>query len=491
MKRFFVILFLIPSIAFGAYTEFYCDASNGSNLNSGSDAGTSVYTSTNGGWNSGTGVFTPTDGSNPATAVPGVTVGQFASVYIDGATVGVFVGRVTAVTNATNGTITVSTAAVIGSPPATNASARTIKVGGCWKGPNAASAFPFSLNGMGSARDASSNPMRVNLKNNSTYSITSSMTWANATNPWFTQGYSSTVGDGGKATIDGSTSTAGVIGDVGLASNTISDIIFTTSFTSGSTNLISTTRATNFVRCVFKGARGSCVNLTGASTLTECEAYDCNKSNTASQGGFLASDSVRFVRCVAHDNSGNANSGFVLNGGSATLINCISDTNGLYGVNITSGSNLTMNSIINSDIYNNTSDGVHTAASGPGLLIENTNLIKNGGAGINNATKAQGFSFNNGYGAGTQANGSGDTLLNIAESGKVTYASNVTPWVDPANGDFRINLSAAYNAGRGAFTETQGYSSPNTVGYPDIGAANHNDSCGGTGPCQTSGASSY
>src|SRR5215472_6750624 len=106
MKRFLIVLLLIPYLAFGAFTEFYMNASTGSNLNGGSDAGTVTYTSTNGNYNAGTGVFTPTDGSNPVTA--GVTVGQFASIYIDGATVGVFVTRVTAVTNATNGTITTS-----------------------------------------------------------------------------------------------------------------------------------------------------------------------------------------------------------------------------------------------------------------------------------------------------------------------------------------------------------------------------------------------
>ena len=60
-------------------------------------------------------------------------------------------------------------------------------------------------------------------------------------------------------------------------------------------------------------------------------------------------------------------------------------------------------------------------------------------------------------------------------SGAVTYASNATPWVDPANGDFRTNLPAAMNAGRGAFTETAA-SYAGAVGYPDIGAAMHKDS---------------
>jgi hypothetical protein len=54
--------------------------------------------------------------------------------------------------------------------------------------------------------------------------------------------------------------------------------------------------------------------------------------------------------------------------------------------------------------------------------------------------------------------------------GSVTYATDVTPWVDPTNGDFRINLAAAKGTGRGTFTQTAS-SYAGTVGYPDIGAA--------------------
>lgn len=489
MKRFLVILFLIPSIAFGAYTEFYCDATNGSNLFSGSSTNASPYTKTSGNWVQGTRVYTVQDGTNPSSSV---NVGDFASVYPNGASApAVYIGRITAVQNANNGTITIDSAAVMGAAPANSTGGETIVVGGPWKGPNAASAFPFSFSGMGTARDSSSNPMRVNMKNNSTYSITSSMIWQNATNPWVVQGYASSVGDGGKATIDGGTSTAGVMGDIGLSSNCVTDIIFTTSFTTGSTNMIATLRSANFVRCVFKGARGYGISLANNSQMTECEVYDCNKSNTLAQGGVVAGDGVRLLRCIIHDNAGSNSSGVVQSGGGCFYQNCVFDTNGQYGINFTTFSSTGGNYISGCDFYNNTSDGIHSSSVswGQQIWVENSNFIKNGGSAIIMGGKAQGFSYNNGYGAGTQANGSGDTLLNTAESGKVTYASNVTPWVDPANGDFRINLPAAMSVGRGAFQQTQGYSSPNTVGYPDIGAADHADTCAGLGPCQTSGAS--
>ncbi len=88
--------------------------------------------------------------------------------------------------------------------------------------------------------------------------------------------------------------------------------------------------------------------------------------------------------------------------------------------------------------------------------------------------------MNCGYGAGTQANTSGATngTGDLDVGGAVTYASDATPWADPANGDFRISLAAAKGAGRGAFTQTAA-SYAGTVGYPDIGAAQSAASGGG------------
>jgi hypothetical protein len=132
-------------------------------------------------------------------------------------------------------------------------------------------------------------------------------------------------------------------------------------------------------------------------------------------------------------------------------------------------------------LYNNTSNGINIAtALSTHVWIENCNFVKNGGAGINNISVINtGFVYNCGYGAGTQANGSGDTINNLVQSGTVTYGSNLTPWVDPANGDFRINLLAANFAGRGAFTETAS-SYAGTIGTPDIGAAQSRTGSAGT-----------
>lgn len=459
------------------FTEFYCDAANGSNLNSGSDAGTSVYTSTNGSWSTVTNLFTPTDGTNPATASPGVTVGQFASVYIDGAAVAVYVGRVTNVVNAVNGAITVSSSAKMGTAPTTSATTRTIKVGGCWKGPNGTSWFPFSIAMVGTTlTDSGGDLTRINLKNNAIYQMTGSANTAGFNN-LVVQGYSSSVDDSGIANIDNS-SGATLLTIASATSCFYKQLKFSCSSGSGSTSLLSVTGGGHWFRCVFTGSRGSGINLSSTDAVVrECEAYDNNKGNGASNAGFVSSSNTQFFSCISHDNTGSNSSGFLITTANGTFNNCIADTNG--GSGITTSSNPATLSITNCDFYNNGGDGIVIGNTVP--IIINCNFIKNTGKAINvTGLTRGGLVSHNGYGSGTQANGSADSLSNIYDDGTaITYASNVTPWVDPANGDFRIDLVAANFAGRGAFTETApSYSG--TIGYPDVGAAQSLTGGGGT-----------
>lgn len=445
-----------------AFTEFYCNPSTGSNMNGGSDENTSPsFADTNGNWNATTGVFTATK------AVTGVTNGQFASVFLDGASAPVFIGRVTA-NDAT--TITVSLTACSGTPPATGATGRSINVGGVWKGPNAADIAPFNLI-TAAAKNAAGNIPRVNLKNNADYQI-SAVVAQNQTGPLWFQGYSSTAGDGGKAKIDTQTN---VINGVTLSTQVaLADLIVTSSAASGTSIGFSDGGSNLFFRCVAYGFRGRGFSTSNSAFLYECEAYS-NRDIA-----FLGSYSV-FVRCIAHDNTGGGGYGFYL-GACTSLIDSVSDSNGSYGIYVEAAAYA---NVTGCDAYNNGNDGIRIAsATCVGVSIENCNLVKNGGYGINNIPGAAcpGIVHNCAFGAGTQANTSGDhnALGSIIEVGSIAYPDNVTPWVDPANGDFRINLAQAKGAGRGAFTQTAA-SYAGTVGYPDIGAAQHEETAGGGG----------
>ncbi len=116
-----------------AFTEFYI-STLGSNLNGGSsNTANSTFTCVNGNWNAASFNFTPKDGQNP---FGNVNVGDFASVYPDGSAVGVYIARITAVANAANGNISVSSGNAAGANPTNGATNRSIKVGGAWRGPS-------------------------------------------------------------------------------------------------------------------------------------------------------------------------------------------------------------------------------------------------------------------------------------------------------------------------------------------------------------------
>lgn len=472
LKRLLIILLVIPTLALGAFVDFFCNASTGANINAGDSVGAATYTSTNGNWSTSTNIFIPTDGTNPVSA--GVTVGQYASIYVDGATVAVFIAKITTVVNAANGAITVSSSLRAGSAPSTSVTGRSITVGGVWKGPNAASGFPLTLTSLGNLV-AAGDKVAINLKNTASYVITANVSEVSSGGIQV-QGYTSTVRDGGKATINGGTSGA----SYNLLSTSASsgwahiDLIFLNNGATASATGVTATSSTSvsFTRCVFTGMRGTGTDAGNGAVYTECEAYGNNLSNTTSLGGF--SGPGIFTRCISHDNTGSNSDGFFMSASASTGIytNCISDTNGGIGFNV-SGTN-TIVRLSNCDAYNNTSDGFRSTSASGSYWIENCNFIKNGGWGINFATSniTSHFIYNCGFGAGTQVNTSGTVTgaYSGQEIGSITYASNVTPWVDPANGDFRINLAAAESVGRGNFVETAP-SYAGTIGYPDIGAA--------------------
>lgn len=449
-----------------AFTEFCC-LSGGSNLNAGTRTGSTTepgtaadFTYASGTLVQSTGVFTLASG-NPQT--DGVAVGDFASVYADGASVTGAIARVTAVSSTT---ITVSTTAIAGALPADGTSNRTVKIGGAWAGPNGTSAFPFNVIKNTLTNVAGDTP-RVNFKNNQTYSITAVMTHAN-TGPITFQGYTTTYGDGGKATIDGGTSgEAFVLLNINSVNdNFVLDLIFNHNGATGFAGLVTCTAAVRayFGRCVFANWIGNAAGLGCTAAASQTLAIQCEAYGGVSGIGFSLIRSV--VRCVSHDNGTGFNTCY-------DHVGCIADTNSGNGF----GGNVAA-SYVNCDSYNNTLNGFSLAAGE--TYLANCNAVKNGAYGVNNSGTMPAYIESCGFGSGTKANTSGQTTGIVVATASVAYPSGLTPWVDPANGDFRINLAAAKDAGGGTFTQTaSGYGG--TVGYPDIGAAEAIGGGGGRG----------
>lgn len=453
-----------------AFTEFCC-RSGGSNLNSGTRTGSSTepgtaadFTYTSGTWVNATLTFTRLDAGSFVTdgIIANTDIG---SVYPDAATVTPFIALITTVTATT---LVFSSTKKSGTAPIDGVANTSVKIGGAFKGPNAAVGFPFTLIA-GTLTNNAGDPPRVNLKNDASYSVTAAIAQS-GNGPLVYQGYTSSYGDLGRAIIDGGTTGASYI-LLSYSGNQTAhiDIIGQNNGATGNAVGVKGTNSRQyFIRSVVNSIRGSGFQHTGGiSAHIECEAYLCNQNNSAGLGGFDSqSNRLLYLRCIAHNNSGSNNLGFV-SSNTAYYKHCISETNGLHGLSFTAaGDELFVDGC---DFYNNGGSGISTAATTN--YIENSNFVKNTAWGFTASAAGIHILNNNAYGAGTQANGSGTSNGNaIIEAGAVTYANDATPWADPANGDFRISLGAAVNAGRGTFTETQG-GYAGTVGYPDIGAA--------------------
>ncbi len=381
------------------------------------------------------------------------------------------VGRIARIASVTASTIVLDGTATVGS----GVGATLANVGGALAGPAGATGFPIGTM-TNAVTNTTGNPVRVNLKNDQTYSITTGVTSSQGGVTF--EGYTSAYGDQGMFTLDGGTSTIVLLT---VSSGTfLRNAKIQNNGTSGTNAGINHTGGNLYCfRVVVNTVRGDGITTTVAAgancVLDECEFYACNSASTAASGGVRHINAGMLVvkNCTIHDNTltGVATS---ISGGFVDISKTIFDTNSSDGVLI---GNTEMVTLDGCDFYNNGRDGIETTNTSGIVIARNCNFIKNGRFGVEQVASAirNSFLYNCGYGSGTQVNVSGATSgTAIQEIGAVTYAADVTPWIDPANGDFRIGLSAAKNAGRGAFTETAA-SYAGTVGYPDIGAAQHQD----------------
>jgi hypothetical protein len=457
-----------------------CCRSGGSNLNAGTRTGNTTepgtaadFTYASGTWVASTGVFTVASG-NPSS--DGVAVGDFASVYADGSSVTGFVGRVTARTTTT---ITVSLTAKMGTAPTDGTSNRTVRIGGAWAGPNGSSGFPLSL--LETALQNSSNDRtRVNLKNNTTYSVTAAISMASSGGVVI-QGYSSAYGDGGRATLSGGTSGASYILLTIGSSLTVRDMIFQNNGSTGSANGVATgsSLVVAFENVLFTGMKGAGV-LIGSSTEAAFEG--CESAGNATGIQTSGTSSLSIWRTSIHHNT---SVGITFVGGAGTVLavsqSVIAD-NTSHGINITSNSGLLS---VSGTVFRANADGIRisgssTTAAVSGDVSRNV-FASNTGWGINRNSTARftGSVRLNAF----RSNTSGETtgLESETVSGSITLTAD--PFVDGANGNFGLNTTAGGGAalrGAGGFTlpGATNYSGSSTD-YRDVGAIQHQDSGGG------------
>ena len=387
-----------------------------------------------------------------------------------------YVARITTVTATT---FVTDATAKSGTAPVDGPLVTSAKIGGAWAGMATTSDFPLDFL-LGVCTNASSHLVRLNLKNDQTYTVSAAMVVVSGgINQLF--GYSSSYGDGGRAVIDGGTSGAAykLLDLGGINNGTLSDIEFKNN---GATGGSTSTQAVDLAgqsgwlirRCVFRDFRAAGLNVAISSSpighiVDECEFYGCNQSNAVSVGALRVSGGSHVIRnTIFHDNTGSNTAGAITtSSGTAHFENCIFDSNGGVGATVS----MIGSTFEGCEFYTNGSHGIAPTNS---VVAKNCNFVNNVGAGVNNPTAIICTLINCGFGAGTQANDGGDVALTdfCNQIGSITYAADVTPWVDPANGDFRISLAGAKGAGRGVFLQTAA-SYAGTIGYPDVGAAQH------------------
>lgn len=453
-----------------AYTEFYCDPVNGSNLNAGSTLGAPAYTGV--GDSDGAGTFTPSDGSTPASSV---NVGDFVSVYVTaGATTTVFVGRVTAVAPGVNGAITNGIPGS-GVYPANSSGAHTITcvAGGAWKGPGGASAFPvnFVTNNM---TDIAGDPIRVTLLNTAVYSVTSGMSVASQGIVW--QGAHSTPGDGGKAVFDGGiTGGSFAVFTISQTGVILRDLVVQNNGATGGSAGISLSARGIVERVTIRNMTGPGIQVISnvGGVLIEVELYNNNINNNNNSGGISIASTGGPLYCdrvFSHHNAGGNSSGLIVNVTSTTLFlhNCIFDSNGNCGILLTSSATGFLGFFSFLAVNGNSSHGVSVVPTGAGTLrMVNCKIANNGAGGAGYGIKTLMTTVSTHFFLDTcefYNNHDGQTSGIVDAEGTITDASS--PFVSSSTGNFANLLGT--NAGQGTFSQTT------TVSGAVTGATNAN-----------------
>jgi len=445
------------------YTEFFCDATNGSNLYGGR-INTDAEPNTTPIFSDVTGTATWSTGSNQIqnlTSVAGVSAGDWVGIAPTGTAesgVTTSVGYWAQVTGTTSTTITVSATIKFGTAPSNGASI-DINVGGRWKGPNSAVIFPFGYI-TASAQAATNRVGRVNFKNNASYVCNNATTLThNIAGPIVFQGYATSAGDLGRATINGSTGSAYnliqlqggnmlfadfIVGNTGNSGGNASTGIAITTGTAGGTG------AAVLLRVSVTSARSSGYSLGAYGGLAiECEATGCNASTGVGLGGFiLGAFGVMCLRCVSHNNSAANTAGFVFNTGApCSFIECVSYNNTYGFLQNAGGLAYAMHSIIDCTTNANSSHAIYsTPAAATSLLVENCLIGGNGSTGTAHGITITNpillIARNNQY-----FNISGSNVANSFPSNYGSFLEGVTTistssfMRDASNGDYRPEIT--------------------------------------------------
>lgn len=302
-----------------------------------------------------------------------------------------------------------------------------------------------------------------------TYTITSSVTF-NTSGPNFYDpcrllGYGSARGDGGRPTI--STSSAIIM----ITVNSVYFVIdgFILSGLSGTTTRgIQLDGGRNWVKnCKIDGAGAAGAANGGIRIGTaRCLVENCEIANAEGAGAINIAASQCVVRaCYIHDWTGAGISSGDL---SLSVIDTVIDTCSLDGI-ICYYDPLIFS---NCTIYG-CRDGIRLDAGGTGgMAVRNCILAGNSGYGLNIVTSGSAGTYT--IACAFYNNTSGDRNNTTAGPGDMSLSAD--PFVNAASGNFALNTTSGGGAAARAAGLPGAFPGGLTTSYPDIGAAQHQES---------------
>lgn len=485
-----------------AFSERYCDASVGSNLNGGFPIG-GIYpvTSTGGTFTQGGGAG-GNDRFAAAAGTPfsGCAVDDCVAVYADGGSAPTgYVGVVTVV-NGGGASLDLHLTRFSGTRPTTGGS-RTAVVGGPWKGPNGASFFPWGFLTAAST-NAAGLEQCVNFKNGTDYEVSfaegSTGATQSAVGPIWWAGYTNTPRDGGEATITGDiTDLPYNFLVISGARHSFKNLAFNRNGVDVGTNangpqMINVTGADSYwEQCRFTNSWRTGLRIGGTGGIVvECEAAGCNVDGANNFAAFVNTEECYFLRCWAHHNTKVSDEsdchGFIVSGatGETSIFDsCISSHNGGSGFRV--DGNSFHAEFRNCTIAHNGGDGIRIPSTSGGVnaslvLITGCVISENGewGVRMDNTTNWGPVMRGNAFFGNADGSISGGNSSLV--SGTITLSAD--PFVDGDNGNFDLNITSGggadvRNAAPGGFLSPVTYSDT-TTGFPDGGAAQHEADAG-------------
>jgi len=320
---------------------------------------------------------------------------------------------------------------------------------------------------------------RLNVKASGTYTLTATVnvTVAGtvAAGRVTIQGYSATIGDGGKPTITSATNGVALFTMNAAHFTTFKDLVLTHTAATRGDAVATVTAASTDARFENLTIDGCAVGLDGTTRFTSYAAVNCEIKNCTSHG--ISADGggeLSLVSgCYIHDNAGHGVATLTSGTARYELVRNIIESNGGRGFYDSATSRTQVHKFYDNTFYNNANSGIDIAATtgSATLALVNNVLANNGAYGI----KVDDAAAETDARVLVQKKNAFYNNTSGARSGMTAAADDISlsdnPFTDAPNGDFSLNNVAGAGAALRSAAFPGAFPGGLTTGYGDVGAA--------------------